>query len=268
MTALLVVLAGVLIGLSLGTLGGGGAILAVPALVYLLGQDAQEATAGSLVIVGTTSVLALVPHARRGHVRFGQGALFGALGIAGSIIGSRANTLIRPELLLVLFAGLLLVVGILMLRRSRRVVPSGAVAPQGHPTVGRPAVRVSWRYVLRLVLTATAVGLLTGFFGVGGGFALVPALVLALSFPMPVAVGTSLLVIAINSATALAARGQAVLSLDWPVIAGFSAVAVVASLLGARLAGRLPERRLTAAFALLLLAVAVFMGTNALLDLG
>jgi uncharacterized membrane protein YfcA len=112
--------------------------------------------------------------------------------------------------------------------------------------------------VAKVVVTATAVGLLTGFFGVGGGFALVPALVLALAFPMPVAVGTSLLVIAVNSATALGARATSSTSLDWGVIAAFTAAAVAGSLVGGRVAARVAPRHLTRAFAVLLVVVAAY----------
>ena len=117
----------------------------------------------------------------------------------------------------------------------------------------------------KVVVTATAVGLLTGFFGVGGGFVLVPALVLALSFPMPVAVGTSLLVIAVNSATALTARISTVgTDLDWPLIAGFTAAAVAGSLVGGRITSRIHPTTLTRTFAVLLVAVALYTAARAL----
>ncbi len=109
---------GLVIGLALGALGGGGSILTVPALVYVLGQDPRAATTSSLLIVGVTSLIALVPHARGGRVRFGQGLLFGALGTAGSVLGSALSSRVAPEVLLTAFAGLMLVVAALMLRRA------------------------------------------------------------------------------------------------------------------------------------------------------
>ena len=115
-----------------------------------------------------------------------------------------------------------------------------------------------------VLATATAVGLLTGFFGVGGGFALVPALVLALSFPMPVAVGTSLLIIAINSATALAARATEGMHIDWPVIGIFTAAAIAGTLFGSRLVTKVAPHHLTRAFALLLIAVALYTATRSI----
>jgi len=257
---LLVLPVGLLIGLSLGALGGGGSILTVPALVYLLGQDPHQATTGSLVIVGTTSLIALVPHARRGHVRFGQGLAFGALGTAGSLAGSTLATHVRPAVLLSAFAALMLVVAALMLRRSQRGpdAPGSLATGPTEPMLTLRPLGCACPRVAKVVVTATAVGLLTGFFGVGGGFALVPALVLALVFPMPVAVGTSLLVIAVNSATALAARATSGPSLDWGVIAAFTAAAVAGSLLGGRVSAQMAPRLLTRAFAVLLVAVAVY----------
>jgi uncharacterized membrane protein YfcA len=257
---------GLLIGLSLGALGGGGSILTVPALVYLLGQDPRHATTNSLLIVGLTSLTALVPHARRGHVRVGQGLAFGALGTAGSLAGSALSARVPAAVLLSGFAVLLAVVAVLMLRRSRAARP-GEAGPGGagaaHASTGPVLALRPWRCscprAAKVVVTATAVGLLTGFFGVGGGFVLVPALVLALSFPMTVAVGTSLLVIAVNSATALAARMSSGASgLHWGLVVTVTVAAVAGSLAGGRLAARLEPRHLTRAFGVLLLAVAVY----------
>ena len=247
---------GLLIGLSLGALGGGGSILTVPALVLVLGQDTYEATAGSLVVVGVTALLAVVPHARAGNVHVGKGLVFGALGTAGSFVGSAVAARIAPDLLLAGFAVLMVVVGVVMLRRSGPTEP-------GESTSGA-ADRSTRRRVTTIVLTASAVGLLTGFFGVGGGFLIVPALVLALALPVPEAIGTSLLVISVNSGTALAARvGGGTIDLDWPLLATFTAAAVAASLVGGRITSRVSSRRLTRAFAVLVLVVA--LGTAAAL---
>lgn len=259
------VLAGVLIGISLGALGGGGSILTVPALVYLAGQDAATATTGSLVIVGVTSLVALVPHARAGRVRFAQGLVFGGLGIGGSYLGSALAAGIDADVLLQAFAVLMLVVAVVMIRRSLRPasdLPADAVEP---PIIRwRPLDCRCGRAALLLVV-ATAVGLLTGFFGVGGGFVLVPALVLALRFTMPVAVGTSLLVIAVNSATALTARMGHGIALDWGIIGLFTAAAVAGSLVGGRLVSRVPSAYLARAFAALLLVVALGVGVQSVI---
>lgn len=255
---------GLLIGLSLGALGGGGSILTVPALVYLLGQDPHQATSSSLLIVGVTSLIALIPHARRGNVRIGQGLVFGALGTAGSFAGTAAAAHVPPAVLLTAFAALMLIVSALMLQRSLR--PAGDTDSAGadiEPMLTLRPLTCACPRVVKVLVTATAVGLLTGFFGVGGGFALVPALVLALAFPMPVAVGTSLLVISVNSATALAARATSgSSSVNWAVIGVFTAVAVSGSLLGGRLTTRVQPRHLTRAFVVLLVAVALYTATR------
>ena len=260
---------GIAIGLSLGALGGGGSILTVPALVYVLGQDARTATTSSLVIVGLTSLLALVPHARAKRVRFSQGLLFGVLGTAGSFAGSALSTSVSPTMLLTAFAALMLLVAALMIRRAVKAPRElgHAIDPTVEPMITLHPFSCACPRAAKVLVTATVVGLLTGFFGVGGGFALVPALVLALGFPMPVAVGTSLLVIAVNSATALAARlGSG--HLDWSLIGVFTAAAVVGSLVGGRLAGRANPRHLTIAFATLLVVVALYTGVRSLGALG
>ncbi len=253
---------GLLIGAVLGALGGGGAVLTVPVLVYALGQDPRAATTSSLLIVGLTSLVALVPHARAGHVRFGHGLLVGALGTVGSLAGSAASAAVPPQVLLTGFAALLLAVAVSMLRRS-----DTSQADDGKVTVHRPgsprpgSFPRAWAQPAKLLLTATAVGGLTGFFGVGGGFLLVPALVLVLRYPMPLAVGTSLLIIALNSATALAARAWGATpdgSLDWGLVGGFTAAAILGSLLGGRITTRANPAHLSRAFALLLLAVALY----------
>ena len=298
--------AGLLIGLSLGALGGGGSILTVPALVYLLHQQPHAATTGSLIIVGITALAGVIAHQRAGRVRVAQGVTFGVLGVAGSFAGTRLSAGVAPDLLLTLFAVLMLAAAAAMLRRRRRRRPppgrhrfarrwlihrklalsrpagsrSRAVPrlPRGwlrgrpggapgrrrwtEPPGGAAARRRSWPAAIpgavKIVTAATAVGLLTGFFGVGGGFVIVPALVLALGFEMPAAVGTSLLVIAINSAASLAARLGGHVHLDWPLLAVFTVAALAGAVAGNRVACRVDASRLTAAFAVLLAAVAVY----------
>ena len=262
----LVIPLGLVIGLALGALGGGGSILTVPALVYVLGQEPRTATTSSLLIVGVTSLIALLPHARAHRVRVGQGLMFGALGTGGSLVGSLLASRVAPQVLLSAFAGLMLVVATLMLRRSfRPSTGSEDPDPTSEPMLSLRPLSCACPRLAKVVATATVVGLLTGFFGVGGGFVLVPALVLALSFPMPVAVGTSLLVIAVNSATALATRiSTAGSDLDWPLVAGFTLAAVVGSLVGGRLISRFHPTILTRAFAALLIAVALYTAARAL----
>lgn len=245
MNLLWVVPLGLVVGLALGSLGAGGSILTVPALVYLLGQPPAAATTGSLIIVGITSLVGTVPHWRSGNVRLKRGLLFGLVGVVGSVVGARLAAGVAPTVLLSAFSLLMFAVAWLMWRRTRRTASAGEAAE-----VTRP---------LLVVVTATAVGLLTGFFGVGGGFAVVPALVLALGLPMPAAVGTSLVVIVINSLAALASRMGSGVALDWPVIAGFAVFAAVGSILGQQVSKRLSSRALTLVFVAMLVVVGSYM---------
>lgn len=248
---------GAAIGLVLGALGGGGSVLTVPALVFALGLSAQAATTASLVIVGITALVAAVGHARSGHVRWRSALLLAAAGVPGSLAGTALNRLVSEDVLLFAFAVLMLLAAVGMLIQPRK----SAVA-HGRP-VGRRDGSRRW---LRLPGAGLLIGVLTGFFGVGGGFVIVPVLVVALMFPFASAVGTSLVVIALNAAVALAARvGQA--EFDPAVIVPFAAAAVLASLGGTRLAGRLPARTLTRAFAALLVLVAGYVAVRAVLGL-
>ena len=266
---------GLLIGLSVGALGGGGSILTVPALVYLLGQDTHAATTGSLLIVGIAALTGMAAHRRAGHVRVVQGLVFGVIGITGSYAGSRLSAHVEPAALLAAFSLLMLVVAAVMFARGRQS-QAGLKAPsEGRGLAGaqiRPAPITTFRpsfvcdcpRALKVLVTASGVGLLTGFFGVGGGFAAVPALVLVLGFTIPVAVGTSLLVIAINSASALVFRLGHGFEPDWKLLGAFTLAAMVGSLAGARLATRVRPERLTAAFAVLLVAVALYTAARSL----
>jgi len=262
---------GAVIGLSLGALGGGGSILTVPALVYLLHQPAHAATSGSLIIVGLTALVGAGAHWRAGRVRVGAGLAFALLGVAGSFAGSRASAAVNPHVLLLGFAALMLAAAVAMARRSARnarataSVPTAA-SPTVPPDPDTPRTRWTTRTTLRVLLAASAVGLLTGFFGVGGGFVIVPALVLALGFGMAEAVGTSLLVIAFNSAVALGARAQG-LQLDWAVLGVFTAAAAIASLAGKRVADVVSGQALNRAFVALLVLVAAYVGVQSVLAL-
>jgi uncharacterized membrane protein YfcA len=251
---------GLLIGLSLGALGGGGSILTVPALVFVLGLTAQEATSGSLVIVGVTAAIASVGHARAGHTRWRLGGLLALVGVPASVLGSRLNRNVHPDVLLLAFAALMVVSAVGMLLRAR---PAPAAA---HPSEGTTLTRTkpptTTSRNLRVVAAGAGIGFLTGFLGVGGGFVIVPVLVVLLRFEMPVAVGTSLLVIALNSAVALVARlGHG--SLVWHVVLPFTAAAVVGSLGGRQVSERVEPASLTRAFAVLLLAVAAYVAVRA-----
>lgn len=251
---------GLVIGLSLGALGGGGSILTVPVLVYVLGESPHTATGASLIVVGIAAAFGLVSHARAGHVAWAQGVVFGLLGGIGSVGGTRLSKSVDQHVLLAAFAGLMLLAATVMLLRQRRHKPDAA---EQHTTTGDSCSQWSRCWLLkalRVLAAASVVGLLTGFFGVGGGFIAVPALTIALGFGMPEAVGTSLLVIAINAAIALGARAGT--SLDYGVVVPFAAAAIAGTLAGSAVTRRLPAARLSQAFAVLLLGVAGYVASQ------
>jgi uncharacterized membrane protein YfcA len=275
MRALLASPLGFLIGLSLGALGGGGSILAVPALVYAAGQGAREATSTSLVLVALTAVIGIVPHVRAGRVRALSGTVFGLAGTGGSLLGSRVNTAVSADALLLAFSGVMYVAGYAMWRRLRRAAPTppapnaastAAASTAAGSTATVTRVRLDVGTATKVVLAGSGVGVLTGFFGVGGGFVIVPALVLALGFTMPEAVGTSLLVIAINSVVALATRLQAG-SIDWAVVVPFAAASIIGVVVGGRLAGRRDPSSLQRWFVGLLVVVATYTAVRSSLAL-
>ncbi len=272
---------GLLIGAVLGALGGGGAILTVPLLVYILGQSAQDATTSSLVIVGLTAAVGTIGHARAGHVRWRTGLVFGVTGLASAYAGTALNRQIDERVLLLGFAAVMIAAAVGMLVRSGKAIgppegdlPDAAVVNAHRPGVSdsgtagvqlvaapvgvRPPRRQTVQ-MIKVVAAGLTVGFLTGLFGVGGGFVIVPALTLALGLPLPIAVGTSLLIIALNSASALAARAGSA-HFDWAVIAPFTLAAMAGTVAGRWIADRLPNSALNRAFAVLLLLVAAFVG--------
>jgi uncharacterized protein len=264
---------GFAIGVSLGALGGGGSILAVPVLVFVAGQTPSAATTTSLVVVGVAALIGAHGHWRAGRVRVAQGLMFGLVGIAGSLAGSALNRRLDGDVLLLAFAGLILVaawrivVGCPSCTRSGEVNALGQRDGSAVDTTlkNRPRTMTPGR-IAKVVAAGTAVGFLTGLFGVGGGFVIVPALALVLEFPMGVAIGTSLLVVAVNTAVALAARAGAG-SIDWGTTLVFTAAATAGVGAGKRVADRLEPESMQRAFAALLVAVALYTGARALLAL-
>ena len=256
MRAILVSPLGFLIGVSLGALGGGGSILAVPVLVYAAGQTPKQATASSLILVAATSLLGIAPHWKARRVRLIPGLLFSLAGVAASLLGSTLNERADQNLLLLAFSVLMLIAAGTMARslhRHRNQPAPDCEVPDGEPT----AVAVDAVTVLKVTLAGSVVGILTAFFGVGGGFVIVPALVLALGFTMPEAIGTSLLVIVINSIVALSSRlGSG--NIDWAVIIPFGIASLSGVLVGGRVAGRVAPHKLQRWFIVLLVAVGVY----------
>ncbi|GAA2223904.1 sulfite exporter TauE/SafE family protein [Streptomyces amakusaensis] len=245
--------AGAVVGLALGGLGGGGGVLAVPALIYLLGFSPAAATTAGLIIVAVTSLVSLVARARDGEVRWRAGLLFAGAGIGPAALGGYAAGRVPGPVLTAAFAVIAALAAWRMLRPS---------APGGHPDEGResPPVRPA-----RALGAGAGLGAVTGVLGVGGGFLAVPALVSVVGLRMKAAVGTSLLVIAITSTAALTTRAGTADGLDWAVVAPFTGAAILGAWDGKRLAARLSGDRLRRVFAYVLLAVAAFMLLDVLL---
>lgn len=245
---------GLVIGLLLGLLGGGGSILAVPALVYGAGVPLATAVPTSLLVVGISSTTALIPRLWQRQVRWRIAGVFGAAGAAAAFAGAAVNRLLPPRVLLIGFAVLMVVAAVRMLRRQTAMGGDCAL----------PGGGVNWRGCLpKAIGSGAVVGFLTGLFGVGGGFLVIPALVLFLGLPMAAAVGTSLVIIVINSVAGLVAHlGDA--ALDYRITGAFALAAIVGSVAAARMATRLPAERLRRWFAFLVLAVAAFMLAQAL----
>ena len=237
---------GGLIGFSLGALGAGGSILTVPILVYAMGVPVQGATGTSLAIVGLNAAAGALDHLRRGRSLIRTGAAFGVSGVLGAFAGVWLNHQLRGELIMVLFSLLMIAAAFTMLRR-RAGGASMASFEERYTAAG-------W---LRLVLVGLGVGFLTGFFGVGGGFLIVPALVVVLGLPMHLAVGTSLLAISLNALWGLIGNLR-LGTLDWTLTILFALGGLVGVLSGGKLAGRLPDRTLRAAFAVLVVGLALY----------
>lgn len=241
---LLAVLFGSGIGISLGMLGGGGSILAVPALVYGLGLSVRDAVPASLLVVGGSALAGTMAHLRSGEIPWRTALMFGGAGIAGSFAGAVVNHRSPEDWILGGFAVLMFLAAAAMLRDRS----------EGDRSEARSCENV-WRERPLMVLgVGAAVGVLTGLFGVGGGFILVPAWVLVMRCPVAVSVGASLLVIVLNSAGALVSHlGRA--SIDLQAVVPFVAAGIFGAVLGDRLSHRVAAERLMHWFAYLVIAV-------------
>ena len=251
-------LIGAFVGIIVGSLGAGGGILSVPILVYILGQDTHQATGLSLIIVGLTAAVSLATRARSGNVAWREGALFALAGLVGTWAGSALGPLVSARALMLSFCALLGAVSLFMVRSQLRTsVPSSS--DEAGATCD---AKGSWTLatVCRVVALATLTGFLTGFFGGGGGFAIVPALHLALRYPMKRASATSLLVMVITAAFGLASRtlaGTLTITAEAGVmVALFTAASMGGGIVGAKLTKRVSNRVLGLIFAALLVGVA------------
>lgn len=234
------------IGLSLGLLGSGGSILTVPTLVYLVGQHEKVAIAGSLAIVGSISVIGAIPYALQRRIDWQSVFLFGLPGMGGTYLGAYLARFISGTVQLLLFAAIMVLAGVMMLRPQQRE----DVPHPPHPY---------WR----IMLEGLAVGVTTGLVGVGGGFLIVPALVLLGGLPMHVAVGTSLLIIALKSFSGfyeyLSVLAELDLELDWEVLGLFTVIGVGGGLVGNLIGTRLPQQTLRRVFVAFLFGIASYI---------
>ena len=251
-------LIGAFVGIVVGSLGAGGGILSVPILVYILGQDPHQATGLSLIIVGLTAAVSLATRARSGNVAWREGALFALAGLVGTWAGSTLGPLVPAHALMLSFCALLAAVAVFMVRSQLRPSASSSSDEAGDASGDKG----SWTLatVFHVIALATLTGFLTGFFGVGGGFAIVPALHLALRYPMKRASATSLLVMVITAAFGLASRtaaGTLTITAEAGVmVALFAAASMGGGIVGARLTKRVSNRALGLVFAILLACVA------------
>ena len=238
------VLLSALIGAALGIFGGGGSILAVPVLVFVTQLAPAVAIGASQAMVGATSLIASYAHHRRGLVKPKLALLFGLSGVVTAYLGARLTGLVSGTVLMQAFAALMLVVGLGMLFGKGRTVPASSNVGRGEP---RPTAAV---------LAGGGVGLVTGFLGVGGGFLIVPALTAFTDLDVREAIGTSLLVIAINSAAGFVGHLGAG-HWDLGLVAGLSASAVVGAMVGERVARGIPAPKLRRGFGLLVVAIGI-----------
>lgn len=241
---------GILIGLTLGATGGGGSLLAIPILVYVLGVKVQPAAAISLVVVAGSALLGVYQRRESGEVKVKAALIFSATGAVGAWIGAVGLRFVREEAVLLLFSLLVIVAAWRMWQKS------------GHTREGSSVENCAERFPrscwIKVSLIGVVVGLLTGFFGVGGGFVIVPALVLVLGFPMRMAVSTSLLIIALVAIGGIAGHLQTG-QLDWP-LTGLLLLGSAAGMTGGSwVVQRVPTAALTRSFAVVAIGVAIVM---------
>lgn len=252
----LAALFGAVVGALLGLVGGGGGILAVPALVYGLGLPLAAAVPASLLVIGLASAVAVAPRARR-NVNWRLAGIIGAAGVPTAVLGGVVNHHLDQHVLLLIFAVIMVAAAVRMLRATDE---TGGVCDL-------PDGGVAWRRCLpRAVTTGLFVGFLTGLLGVGGGFLLVPALIIVLGLRTHVAVATSLVIIVINSVAGFVPyliSGHTASGMNWPVVAAFALAAIVVSLPAGRLARRVHAAVLRRGFAVLVLLVAAGVTTQA-----
>lgn len=252
MTIVGLVFAGFLVGIIFGGVGGGGAILTVPALIVIGGQHAGDAITSSLVVVGVAALTGVISCIRRDRVAWRTTVGFGVAGVPAAWLGSLLSHRADPNVLMVGFSCVMFLAAAGMVsRRLRGDAERSAGVPAGSAVAQRRGVR----FISTVAAAGLGVGLLNGLFGVGGGFIIVPALVLVVGLPMEIAVGTSLAIVGINALVSLTTRA-AVAHFNWAIIVPFTLAAMVATVAGRFIADRVPAARLRQALAALLVLVA------------
>lgn len=241
-------LVGLAIGAVLGLIGAGGAVVAVPAFIYLFGFSPLQATTASLAVVAVSAATGAIPRIRLNQVRMRKALLFWGLGIVGTFAGARLATVIPEPVVVTGFALVMLGAAFAMWRKSSAQEPTG----QTHTAP------------LLLLVVAIGIGLLTGVFGVGGGFLIVPALVLIFGFPFAIATGTSLVVVALNSLTALVFKYDTWSQIPWHIPLLVIAGGLIGSVAASTLNTGIPQRILERAFAVLLVVLAAWMAVETL----
>ena len=246
---------GLVIGLAVGMLGGGGSVLAVPVLVYLLDQSVSAATTASLLVVTAGALAGGFEHAREGRVCWRHAGSFTAAAVPGVAIGTVAGNAVSATVLIAGFAVLMLLAAIATWRRASEEDDGGDWEPGGSAC---PPLRLP-----RDLVAGAVVGFVTGFFGVGGGFLIVPTLAVALAFTMRTAVGTSLAIITATSVIAFVAHLVTGHEVDAGVTAAMTVACAVGAVGGAALAGRVPQKLLGRAFAVMVAGVAAYLFVSA-----
>ena len=246
---------GLAIGVAVGTLGGGGSVLAVPVLVYVLGQSVSEATTASLVVVTAGALAGGLGHAHVGRVCWRHAGSFTVAAVPGLVAGTLAGESVSDTALLAAFALIMVAAAVVTWRKADDGDPADGAWEGGGAC---PPLRLP-----RDLVAGALVGFLTGFFGVGGGFLIVPTLAIALAFTIRTAVGTSLAIITATSLIGLAVHLVAGRSLDIGVTTAMAAACAAGALAGTALSTRVPQRILGRAFALLVCAVAAYLLVSA-----
>ena len=258
------VIGALLIGLSLGLLGSGGSILTVPVLVYLLGRDEKLAIAESLAIVGGIALIGVVQYAWRGRTRWKHVLFFGIPGMGGAYLGALAARYVSGQLQLAVFALVMLAAAWAMLRGGFGKKRSNPDAPAGaNPDQPAEPPHLSGRHIAEVIAMGLAVGGMTGFVGVGGGFLIVPALALLARLSMRDSIGTSLAIIFLNSLTGFLKHQRLLPELglhpDWGLIATFIAIGGVGSVIGGLVSARVNQKALRKLFAVFLVLMGLFI---------